>query len=222
MSESHTRAERTFKSQRYDVRCSTTDDAIAVGVEDLTTGEQWRGDFTARFIEDELTRRTGSFKKFKMFARMLEMAISNSAQSLFIDLLTYADLQALRSGEKIAGGDASSVSDATSRSGRGGKRYLILTYTAEFDRVNYPLPLEYVEDAQPDAMKRVVKRLREELEATKREAQQQQRQSAPAARRLAEENDALRKELEALRAAAVERTTKFSVSADEREEKLQH
>lgn len=35
------------------------------------------------------------------------------------------------------------------------KRYLILTYAAEFDRVHYPLPLLYEENPDPQRLKQV-------------------------------------------------------------------
>src|SRR3546814_3034147 len=41
------------------------------------------------------------------------------------------------------------------------KRYLILTYTVEFDRVHYPLPLAYEEDPNPAALKATIRRLRQ-------------------------------------------------------------
>lgn len=40
------------------------------------------------------------------------------------------------------------------------RRYLILTYCAEFDRVHYPLPLMVDEAPTSDAMKQTIKRLR--------------------------------------------------------------
>lgn len=43
---------------------------------------------------------------------------------------------------------------------RSPRRYLILTYCAEFDRVHYPLPLMVDESPTSDAMKQTIKRLR--------------------------------------------------------------
>lgn len=44
--------------------------------------------------------------------------------------------------------------------GEGPRRYLILTYCAEFDRVHYPLPLLLDETPNTDAMKQTIMRLR--------------------------------------------------------------
>lgn len=74
---------------------------------------------------EELTRKTGNFKQFPVFVNMLESAVTKSSDAVTLDLLTYSDLEALRS--KRVG----------SWNGRGtaqSKRYLIMTYSVEFDR----------------------------------------------------------------------------------------
>ena len=43
------------------------------------------------------------------------------------------------------------------------KRYMILTYAAEFDRAHYPLPLSHDPSPSPEALRRTVERLRSEL-----------------------------------------------------------
>eukprot|EP00951_Prasinocladus_malaysianus_P047244 scaffold649542_cov56-Prasinocladus_malaysianus.AAC.1 len=45
------------------------------------------------------------------------------------------------------------------------KRYLILTYAAEFDRVHFPLPLLYEESPDPALLKKTISALRAEVEA---------------------------------------------------------
>ena len=45
------------------------------------------------------------------------------------------------------------------------KRYLILTYAAEFDRVHYPLPLIFEEHPDTAALQATIRRLRAELDA---------------------------------------------------------
>ena len=87
---------------------------------------------------EELTRKTGNFKQFSIFLNMLESAITKSSDSVALDLLTYTDLESLRK-TKLS-------SSSSNTSGRGftpgrnrtpsphAKRYLILTYSVEFDR----------------------------------------------------------------------------------------
>lgn len=61
---------------------------------------------------------------------MLESAITKSSESVTLDLLTYADLESLRN--KKAG--SGRVTSPAGRKQTQSKRYLILTYSVEFDR----------------------------------------------------------------------------------------
>ena len=47
-------------------------------MEDKYSGDLWRGDFSAKFVE-ELTNKTGTFKKFNVFVKMLLSAMKNQA-----------------------------------------------------------------------------------------------------------------------------------------------
>ena len=49
---------------------------LVVDCEDKYSGDLWRGDFSAKFIE-ELTNKTGTFKKFAVFVKMLLSALKN-------------------------------------------------------------------------------------------------------------------------------------------------
>lgn len=49
---------------------------LVVDVEDKYSGDLWRGDYSAKFIE-ELTNKTGTFKKFNVFVKMLLGALKN-------------------------------------------------------------------------------------------------------------------------------------------------
>jgi coiled-coil domain-containing protein 61 len=81
---------------------------------------------------------------------------------LFIDLLTYSDLESLKAkktGNTSTISTGASINTAlTSKSQL--KRYIILTYTGEYDRVHYPLPLSFEETPNVDALKRTIRRLR--------------------------------------------------------------
>ncbi|XP_009705503.1 PREDICTED: coiled-coil domain-containing protein 61, partial [Cariama cristata] len=109
-------------------------------------------------IED-LTRKTGNFKQFGIFCSMLESALMQSSESVSLELLTYADLETLRS--RKVGMIAHPPPSATSP--LSAKRYLILVYSVEFDRIHYPLPLPYTGRPDPAALHRLVRELREEL-----------------------------------------------------------
>lgn len=47
--------------------------------------------FNLKDIE-EVTRKTGNFKRFPVFVKMLISAITTQSTSVFVDLLTYSDL----------------------------------------------------------------------------------------------------------------------------------
>jgi len=63
---------------------------------------------------------------------MLHSAVLSSSDSVSLDLLTYTDLEALRN-QKL--GLTPGVSPSKKNTQVEAKRYLILTYTVEFDRL---------------------------------------------------------------------------------------
>lgn len=119
-------------------------------------GERWHGEFSASYIE-EVTQKTGNFKKFSVFVKMLCTSLTRDQRSetVFADLLTYSDLEMLRSRQ------TRKPVNATTRPNN--KRYLILTYAVEFDRVHYPLPLAHVDEPPVHALNATIRRLREEI-----------------------------------------------------------
>ncbi len=58
--------------------------------------------------------------------------ISQTSESVVLDLMTYADLESLRS-QKLNGAHRMSTQSTSSQ--LNSKRYLIMTYTVEFDRL---------------------------------------------------------------------------------------
>ncbi len=164
-------AEFVFRDIAYSVTASVADACtLTVELEQLDDASLWRGDFPvacapyfrmqrgklyvmlesmrklavvcAADLED-ITAKTGSFKKFGVFVRMLLSALRRSSDSVSLDMLTYHDLERVKArlddnGLPISNGLPPSR-----------KRYLILTYMAEYDRVQYPLPLQF--DDQPTA-----------------------------------------------------------------------
>ena len=140
-------------------------------------------------IED-ISAKTGNYKKFAVFVRMLASAIRQESDSVFVDLLTYADLETLKS-KKGAGRAALQRTIPPNN-----KRYLILTYAAEFDRVHYPLPLLY-EEPTVESLQSVVQQLRTELaQSAILGGKVKHSESAAEVRRLREENSALERRLE--------------------------
>ena len=160
---------------------------------------------------EEITARTGNYKKFAVFARMLLAALRRDSDAVAVDLLTYADLEALRARRaggadqtlnpaQDPGGAAAGVPERTAGSGNGArgdgaalqeggahgnpsrnpdgggaagapggsnKRYLIMTYAAEYDRVHYPLPLAFEARPDPERLRTTIAGLRAELDVAR-------------------------------------------------------
>ena len=114
------------------------------------------GQFSSRYIE-EITRKTGNYKKFTVFVQMLMQSLDGQSDSVFIDLLTYSDLELLKSRKTGKSESSSAASKANN------KRYLIMTYAVEYDRVHYPLPLNFEEAPDPANLKMTISRLRQEM-----------------------------------------------------------
>uniref|UniRef100_UPI00358DE375 centrosomal protein CCDC61 n=1 Tax=Myxine glutinosa TaxID=7769 RepID=UPI00358DE375 len=130
---------------------------LALRAEDLLTGEVWQGEFDSTHIED-LTHKTGNFKQFPVFCSMLESAINKTSDSVSLDLMTYADLEVLHR-SKLG---ASAWYPAFKSSALHSKRYLILIYSVEFDRIYYPLSLVYGGGPDPAALLALVRELHKE------------------------------------------------------------
>ncbi|XP_052769187.1 centrosomal protein CCDC61-like [Mya arenaria] len=162
------------------------ENTLTVEVEDKLTADQWRADFDAAYVED-LTHKTGNFKQFNIFVSMLESGIIQASESVSLDLLTYADLESLR--QRKSGSAAKQSGPAQRTVALNSKRYLILTYTVEFDRIHYPLPLPYVGKPDPRQLQEQVRALRSEVKTL--------RQQGPLESK-SKDVEKLRKELDAL------------------------
>uniref|UniRef100_A0A3B4A3Q9 Centrosomal protein CCDC61 n=1 Tax=Periophthalmus magnuspinnatus TaxID=409849 RepID=A0A3B4A3Q9_9GOBI len=150
-----------FRGVEFAVKMEVDNGLLIVEISDSTTADQWRGEFDPAYIED-LTRKTGNFKQFAIFCSMLESAVKRSSDSVTLDLLTYADLELLRNRKA---GVVSRPRTNQQSSALTAKRYLILIYTVEFDRIHYPLPLPYIGKPDPAVLQKEIRALRGELGA---------------------------------------------------------
>eukprot|EP01066_Platyproteum_vivax_P009673 Platyproteum_vivax@DN4271_c0_g1_i1.p1 len=105
-------------------------------------------------------KKTGNFKTFDVFVRMLTSSLLQESGSVSVDLLTSKDLELLRS---RAAGVSNGHQATNTNTSSSEKRYLILTYQAEFDRVHYPLALAPQDNADPAALLRTIHRLKNEI-----------------------------------------------------------
>nr|XP_012418001.1 PREDICTED: coiled-coil domain-containing protein 61 [Odobenus rosmarus divergens] len=147
-----------FRGVEHAVRVVVSGQVLELEVEDRMTADQWRGEFDASFIED-LTHKTGNFKQFNIFCNMLESALTQSSESVTLDLLTYTDLESLRN-RKMGGRPGPLASRSAQLNS---KRYLILIYSVEFDRIHYPLPLPYQGKPDPVVLQGIIRSLKQEL-----------------------------------------------------------
>uniref|UniRef100_A0A8C6MLQ8 Centrosomal protein CCDC61 n=1 Tax=Nothobranchius furzeri TaxID=105023 RepID=A0A8C6MLQ8_NOTFU len=150
-----------FRGVEFSVKIELDKNLLIVEVSDSMTADQWRGEFDPAYIED-LTRKTGNFKQFPIFCSMLESAVRKTSDSVTLDLLTYADLELLRNRKA---GVVSRPRGHQQSSALTSKRYLILIYTVEFDRIHYPLPLPYVGKPDPVTLQKEIRALRAEVSA---------------------------------------------------------
>ncbi len=161
-------AECEFRNVIYTITASVSDGSVlTVELEQLDDLSRWQGNFPAACAHltmyhmhrtggraptsiycvvstdvEDMTLKSYSYKKFGLFVRMLLTALRRTSDSVSLDLLTSDDLDRVKA-RRSEGGAAIDSSLSRTR-----KRYLILTYTAEYDRVQYPLPLQLEE--QPD------------------------------------------------------------------------
>lgn len=151
-------AETALHGIDYIMSLRVREDGLLLKLEEKFSGKIWKGDFSSKYIED-ITQKTGNFKKFDVLVKMLASAIRNEIESVRIDVLTAQDLEDIKN--RKAGSNVSASRSITTST----KRYLILTSTSEFDRVHYPLPLTYEESPEPETLKQTIARLSSEIES---------------------------------------------------------
>ncbi|EPZ31167.1 hypothetical protein O9G_001078 [Rozella allomycis CSF55] len=112
---------------------------IYIQLLDKFTGDLFSNELNAEYIE-EMTKKTGNYKKFNLFVDMVASAIHRKNSTVGFDLLNPSDIETLK------GTKRSSINTDLDRL----KKYLVLNYAVAYDRyhyfqngfrVHYPLPL---------------------------------------------------------------------------------
>lgn len=80
--------EPTFHGIEYMAQLTITEDSLKIELEQKDTFQKWSNSFLASYIE-EITLKTGNHKKFDVFVKMLQSALIQTSDSVFLDLLTY-------------------------------------------------------------------------------------------------------------------------------------
>ena len=162
-------------------------DTVSIEAQNLRTGDLWKAALTRTYIET-VTRKTGSFKEYHVFLEMLADAMADRTDHVYLELLTYSDLLALKTGKHTE----KKTSDT--------KRYLILTYKVKYDTVHYPLPLQYIGKMSSIELQDDVSKLQKEIDRLKNQIisvgspQKQQQHSS-----CCKMNTELKKEIDSLR-----------------------
>ena len=139
----------------YRLSISFSSDVLSITAEEKLTGVLWKASLSSAYIE-ELTRKTGNQKRFGVFVRMLVAAMEGSSRSVLLEVVSQFQMEAIRAKKR----SRKSVGRFDSRV------YLILTYTVEFDKVHYPLPLTQ-EELAPAQQALIVRQLRAQLSLLK-------------------------------------------------------
>eukprot|EP00516_Mucochytrium_quahogii_P011091 CAMPEP_0203786334 /NCGR_PEP_ID=MMETSP0100_2-20121128/1564_1 /ASSEMBLY_ACC=CAM_ASM_000210 /TAXON_ID=96639 /ORGANISM=" , Strain NY0313808BC1" /LENGTH=575 /DNA_ID=CAMNT_0050688615 /DNA_START=266 /DNA_END=1993 /DNA_ORIENTATION=- len=150
--------ETNFHGVNYVLGWKRDDNEIVFELEDDDGGKRWESCFDAKYLED-ITRKTGNFKHFGVFCKMLDAALLKPSETVFADILTVQDLEMLKHRNK----SFSSQHSTSQRSRSSAKRYLILTYVAKYDRVHYPIPLSPCIEPSIDMLERTISRLRQKI-----------------------------------------------------------
>jgi coiled-coil domain-containing protein 61 len=122
---------------------------------------------------EEMTQKAGNFKKFSVYVQMLVSAFAKDNENLFIDIVTTSDLERMKAQKKNDQNNSQMANRATTPAAvstslhsksRDTRRFVILTYVNQFDRVHYPLPLLLEEAPNVPALQRTIRRLKREVE----------------------------------------------------------
>ncbi|KAG5448375.1 Coiled-coil domain-containing protein 61 [Clonorchis sinensis] len=149
---------KKFSDREYEIQSFLeTESVLTLEVYSCDSGEEWQAQFT--HIE-ELTRKTGSFRRFGTFCAMLQTCLREFVPGLQLDFLSFDELDSIRKNQ-------SNVASGRPLSNRQDKRYLILSYVTEFDKVRYPLPLTHIGVLTPEVLRGLIQNLRIEIDRMK-------------------------------------------------------
>lgn len=148
----------TARGYPYFVEMQADDSGLAMTIEEIETGKRWKATYTPEAIENN-TKKTGNAKKYPTFIRMLLSVLDAGSESLDFEILTYADIQRLRARQSGARSQGPVRESPT--------RYFIINFSGEYDKVHYPLALNYEEVPDAVDLQKTINRMRRELQTLK-------------------------------------------------------
>jgi coiled-coil domain-containing protein 61 len=169
----------TFNNAEYFLYLYVIDDCLKLNLEQVDESLYWKAEYEGKYIE-EITNKAGSYKSFQVFIKMLMSALSKESESVVIDLLSFKDLEQM----KMKKMQANSLKDSYnySESGIGfntgkmnantlsntndpikmNKRYFIMSYSNEFEKVHYPIPLQFMTTPDNEMLFRTIQRIKKQ------------------------------------------------------------
>lgn len=149
----------------YRLRVSSTVNCLELHLIDEDTQHNWKNKFSAQYIED-ITKKLENHKKFSIFVKMLLSGIEGDSKSVMVDILSEKEISLLKTKRKQNTStsvlESSVRSEDTKKKVNPGKRYVIVTYIVEFDKVHYPLPLFFEEKQDVDFLIKTITDLKSE------------------------------------------------------------
>lgn len=113
---------------------------------------------------------------------MLRTALERTKENLFIEILSYREITI----KTMKNGKASNVIPPE----QAAKRFLILNYNIDFEKIQFPISIKCFTDASPERLRFTIKRLSQELYCVRSERSESE---------LERENAYLKYELEAVK-----------------------
>ena len=127
-------------SMRISIRDTSTFNILLINDE---IPERWESDFTAAFIQ-EITSKVGSTKRFAVFVKMIQMAVTGATEEVTFDVMTPNEI--------VRGKNVRTTDD---------KMYFIVNHVTQFDNVHYPLPLK-INPFSVEELKIIIRKYRKE------------------------------------------------------------
>ncbi|CAK77565.1 unnamed protein product (macronuclear) [Paramecium tetraurelia] len=148
-----------LQGMEYVISMQASDHLLYIELESKYEPQIWKNTYTIDYIE-ELTRKTGNPKKFNIFLSMLQTALQKTNENVLFEILTYQDLENLKQQKSQ---DQSNLSRTSSNNQKVNKRYLILSYQTDFEKIHYPLALNYEEQIENSRLMTKIQNLKTEL-----------------------------------------------------------
>jgi hypothetical protein len=155
------KVEYNFNSEglNYVFYISSDENSLDIILERIDDIKYWKGNFESKYIE-EMSSKAGSHKSFPIFIKMLFTGFSKQSDGVKIDLIGANNIEQMRSNRNDNLNTSNLSNTTVSDFAKSQKKYLIISYSSEFEKVNFPLPLSFITNPPTEIVKRTIDRLR--------------------------------------------------------------